>query len=197
MWYRYFCLPLATATIIFANPFLHERLDVITTRSLKKRLDEFDSEPSFSNDGETLADDVPQNVISSSSTDPNESPYLTFDDSTTLVNIDSLVADCPAQDTTDTDHNPARKRGMPKPVCPVRERTQAPKMGMFNFKNFDLFRKRPDSNVQRSKKPRENPCVGQSVSLDGVSQSVHVSCGGPKVGVVGIRSDYVLNCLPG
>lgn len=185
------------ATTVFANPLLHDRIDVIrTTSSLKKRFDGFGLDDDVSNNDKVLADIVSQNMIPNSNTNSIDLSDLAVDDTTTSININEPIADCISEDTPNIDQDPTQKRSTPKAVCPARENTQAPRASLFNFKNFNPFKK-PDSNTQRKTRPGENPCTGPSLSLDGLSQSVHVSCGGPKVGVMGIRCDYVLNCMPG
>ena len=202
---------------ILARPFLHDHVDVLAAKSfasfIEKRSDDFDPDGyDFINDDSTRASATPQNMIASSdinyidSEDPTIANTASFMDVQDTVKTshnpanNGLIDDCAIQSLTGDDQELTRKRSIfsrGTRACP-NPGTQAPNMGLFDFKNLGPSLKKFGSSVQQKLKPKEqNPCTGPSRSLSGAAQNVHVSCGGPKVGFSGINSDYVLNCVPG
>lgn len=202
---------------ILARPFSHDHVDVLAAKSFasfaKKRSDDFDPDGyDYANEDSTRASGTPQYMIASSDIKSIDSEDPTVANTASLIDVQDavetshnptnnrLIDDCAIQGLTGDDQELTRKRSIfsrGTRACP-NPTTQAPNMGMFDFKNLGPSLKKFGSGVQQKLKPKEqNPCTGPSRSLSGVEQNVHVSCGGPKIGFAGINSDYVLNCVPG
>lgn len=202
---------------ILAGPFLLDHVDVLAAKSLasfpEKRSDDFDLDGyDFTNDDSSRASATPQYMIASSDIKSIGSEDLTVANTASLIDVqdtvktshnptnNELIDDCAIQGLTGDDQELTRKRSIfsrGTRACP-NPATQAPNMGLFDFKNLVPALKKFGSSVQQKLSPKEqNPCKGPSRSLSGAEQNVHVSCGGPKVGFSGINSDYVLNCIPG
>lgn len=81
-------------------------------------------------------------------------------------------------------------------VCPVRKKTTQPPLSTIDFSKFNPLKKPLEKPAENMIEVQVDPCIGRHAA-DGLLQDNLLSCGGPKVGNVGLRSDFVLNCVIG